>query len=221
MADAITLNAGVRTAVRHGVKALRRSGKVPAVVYGNKIAPTHIQLDAHEVTTVLRHAGRNRLITLVIGDGVGSKMVLPREVQRDPIKRTIKHIDFYEVSMTEKITAEVRIICVGEPADVKSGAGVLLQEMNALDIRCLPGDLIDSVTVDVSGLAIDGVVRVRDIAVPPGIEVMDEPNEEVVRVTRFVEAKEEEEAAPVEAPEVEVIEKGKKEEEEEAEATEK
>ena len=213
MADAITLNASVRTVIRHGVKALRRSGKVPAVVYGKRIAPTHIQLDTREVTTVLRHAGRNRLITLSVGDGNAPKMVLPREIQRDPIKGTIKHIDFYEVSMTEKITAQVRIICVGEPPDVKTGAGVLLQEMNALDIRCLPGDLIESVTVDVSGLAIDGVVRVRDLTVPQGIEVMDEPNEEVVRVTRFVEAKEEE-VAPVEAPEVEVIEKGKKEEEE-------
>jgi large subunit ribosomal protein L25 len=219
MADTITLNASVRTAIRHGVKALRRSGKVPAVVYGNKISTIHIQLDAHEVTTVLRHAGRNRLITLTIGDGITPKMVLPREIQRDPIKHIIKHIDFYEVSMTEKITAQVRINCVGEPAEVKTGAGVLLQEMNTLEIRCLPGDLIESVTVDVSGLAIDGVVRVSDIAVPPGIEVMDEPNEEVVRVTRFVEAKEEE-VVVAEAPEVEVIEKGKK-EEEEAEATEK
>jgi large subunit ribosomal protein L25 len=139
---------------------------------------------------------------------------LTREVQRDPIKGVIQHIDFYEVSMTEKITAEVRIICVGEPADVKTGAGVLLQEMNALDIRCLPTDLIESVSVDVSGLAIDGVIRVRDIQVPQGIEVMDEPDEEVVRVTRFVEAKEEEEAPAAETAEVEVIEKGKKEEEE-------
>ena len=213
MADTITLSASVRTAIRHGVKALRRSGMVPAVVYGNKIAPTHIQLNTRDVTNVLRHAGRNSLITLDVGDGSAPKMVLTREVQRDPIKRVIQHIDFYEVSMTEKITAEVRIICTGEPADVKSGAGVLLQEMDALDIRCLPSDLIESVTVDVSGLAIDGVIYVRDIQIPQAIEVMDEPDEEVVRVTRFVEAKEEE--APIAEPsEIEVIEKGKKEEEE-------
>jgi large subunit ribosomal protein L25 len=214
MADEIVLNADVRTAIRTGVKALRRSGKVPAVVYGHKIAPTHIQLDTHEVTTTLHRAGRNRLITLMVAGDATPKMVLTREIQRDPIKRIIKHIDFYEVSMTEKITAEVRIICAGEPADVKSGAGVLLQEMNVLAIRCLPGDLIESVTVDVSGLAIDGMIRVRDISVPPNIEVLDELNEEVVRVTRFIEVKEEEPVVVVEAPEVEVIEKGKKEEEE-------
>ncbi len=222
MADTISLNATSRTAIRHGVKALRRSGKVPAVVYGNKIAPSHIQVDAHELSTVLRHAGRNRLITLTIdGDGSAQKMVLQREVQRDPIKHVIKHIDFYEVSMTEKITADVRIIPVGEPADVKTGAGVLLQETNTLSIRCLPGDLIESVSVDVSGLPIDGVVRVRDITIPQGIEVLDDPAEEVLRVTRFVEVKEEEVAPAAEAPEVEVIEKGKKEEEEGAEGEEK
>ena len=214
MADTISLNASVRTAIRHGVNALRRSGKVPAVVYGNKITPTHIQVDARELTTVLRHAGRNRLITLTVAGGSEPKMVLQREVQRDPIKGTIKHIDFYEVSMTEKINAEVRIHTTGEPADVKSGAGVLLQELDTLSIRCLPGDLIDSLTVDVSGLAIDGAIYVRDITVPQGIEVMDDPAEEVVRVTRFVEAKEEEPVVAAEAPEVEVIEKGKKEEEE-------
>ena len=215
MADAIILNADVRTAIRTGVRALRRSGKVPAVVYGHKITPTHIQLDAHEVATTLRHAGRNRLITLMVSNNTAPKMVLTREIQRDPIKKIIKHIDFYEVSMTEKITAEVRIICTGESADIKSGAGVLLQEMSVLAIRCLPGDLIESITVDVSGLAIDGTIHVRDLTVPAAVEVMDDLSEEVVRVTRFVEVKEEEVVVvAAEATEVEVIEKGKKEEEE-------
>ena len=213
MADAIVLNAAVRTAVRVGVKALRRSGQVPAVVYGHKIAPTSIQLDARELTNVVRKAGRNRLITLTIKDIAAPKMVLTREIQRDAIKLTIKHVDFYEVSMTEKINAEVRIICVGESADVKSGAGVLLQEMDVLAIRCLPGDLIESITIDVSGLAIDKMIRVRDLPVPATVEVMDPLEEEVVRVTRFIEVKEEE-VVVAEAPEVEIIEKGKKEEEE-------
>lgn len=214
MADTIELKAEVRTAVRVGVKALRRSGKVPAVVYGHKITPTHIQLDAHELTGVLRHAGRNRLITLKVSDVSTPKMVLTREIQRDPIKGTLKHVDFYEVSMTEKINADVSIVCVGESQDVKTGAGVLLQEMDVLAIRCLPGDLIERITIDVSGLSIDQMIRVRDLPVPASIEVMDDANEEVVRVTRFVEVKEEEVVAAVEAPEVEVIEKGKKEEEE-------
>lgn len=212
MAEQIVLNAAHRAAVRTGVKALRRSGQIPAVVYGNKIAPTPIQLDAKQATTTLRNAGRNRLITLQIGDEA-PRMVLQREVQRDPIKRVIKHIDFYEVSLTEKINADVTIVCVGESADIRSGVGVLLQEMDVLAIRCLATDLISSITVDVSGLNIDDAIYVRDLAVPENIEVMDDPDDEVVRVSRFTEVKEEE--AVAETPEVEVIEKGKKEEEEE------
>lgn len=217
MAEEIILNATIRTALHTGVRALRRSGQIPAVVYGKKIAPTHIQLDAKEVVTTLRNAGRNRLITLVIGADIAPKMVLQKDVQKDAIKGFIRHIDFYEVSMTEKIHAAVRIHCAGESADIKSGAGVLLQEMDVLAIRCLPGDLISSLTIDVSGINIDGVIRVRDIAVPEGIEVLDDLNEEVVRVTRFVEVKEEV-VAVAETPEVAVIEKGKKEEEEAAAA---
>lgn len=212
MAEQITLNAAHRTAVRTGVKALRRSGQIPAVVYGNKIAPTSIQLDAKQAAITLRNAGRNRLITLQIGEEA-PRMVLQREVQRDPIKRIIKHIDFYEVSLTEKINADVTILCVGESADIKSGVGVLLQEMDVLAIRCLATDLISSITVDVSGLNIDDAIYVRDLAVPENIEVMDDLDDEVVRVSRFTEVKEDE--VVVETPEVEVIEKGKKEEEEE------
>jgi large subunit ribosomal protein L25 len=211
MADKIEIEAEVRSAVGTGVKALRRSGKVPAVVYGHNIKAISIQVDAREVGNTLRKIGRNTLITLNV-DG-GSKMVLTREIQRDPIRRTIQHIDFYEVNMTEKITASIRVLTVGEPADVKSGAGVLLQERDTLQIEALPTDLIDSVTIDISNMKIDDVVRVNDIVVPAGVRFLEEPEEDVVRVTRFVEAKVEE-VAGAEAPEVEVIEKGKKEEEE-------
>lgn len=213
MADKIELAAEARGVVRSGVKALRRSGKVPAVVYGHNIATVAIQLETREVTNTLRKAGRNTLISLNVAGASTPRMVLAREVQRDPIRRTIQHIDFYEVSMTEKITASIRVITVGEPEDVKSGAGVLLQERNTLDIECLPGDLIESVTIDISGMKIDDVVRVKDLDIPPGITMLEEPEEDVLRVTRFVEAKEEEPVV-AETAEVEVIEKGKKEEEE-------
>jgi len=210
MAETITLKASARTAVRRGVGALRRAGLVPGIVYGRHVDPVCIQIDARELLAVLRTAGRNRLITLNI-DGA-DKMVLAREVQRDPIRGAIKHVDFYQVSMTDKINADVAIEHVGESADMKSGLGVLLQEMNTVAIRCLPTDLMERITVDVSNLKVDDSIYVRDLPVPPGIEVMDDPDAVVIRLTRFVEEKVEEVAG--EAGEVEVIEKGKKEEEE-------
>ncbi|WP_169239354.1 50S ribosomal protein L25 [Candidatus Roseilinea sp. NK_OTU-006] len=214
MADKIELRAEIRAAVGSGVNALRRSGKVPAIVYGRNTPNIPIQLDAREVTNTLRKTGHNTLITLHIAGKDAPQMVLTREVQRDPIRRTIQHIDFYAVSMTEKITASIRVMLEGEPEDVKSGVGVLLQERDTLKIECLPSDLIEAVTIDVSKMKVDDVVRVKDVVVPPGITLLDDPEDEVVRVTRFVEAKEEAAAEPAE---VEVIEKGKKEEAEGAE----
>ena len=217
MTNEIALKAEIRTAVGGGVNALRRAGKVPAVVYGRHVQSFPVQVDAREVSGVLRKAGRNTLIVLNIAGKDAPQMVLVRDVQRHPIRHTIQHIDFYAVSMTEKISATIRVVCVGEPDDVRAGLGVLLQERDTLEIECLPADLIESVTIDVSKMKLDDVVRVKDVIVPPGITVLDDPEAEVVRVTRVVEAKEEE--TVVEPGEVEVIEKGKKEAAEEEEAS--
>lgn len=212
MADKFELSAQKRTTVGSGIKALRRSGKVPGVVYGHNIAASSVQIDTRELSTVLRRIGRNSLITLSV-DGA-PHMVLTREVQRDPVSRALLHIDFYEVSMTEKITASVRIIVANDASspDLKSGAGVLLQERSTIEIECLPADLFDTITIDASTLKIGDAVRVSDLKIPSGVTVLEPADEEIVRIQRFVEAKVEEGAA--ETAEVEVIEKGKKEEEE-------
>lgn len=217
MAEKIVINAETRTAVGKGVGALRRSGKVPGVVYGHGIAASHIQMDAKELTNTLRKISRNRLITLEFGAGVTPKNVLTREVQRDPVKRTLKHVDFYEVSMTEKITVRVPVVYLGESADVKGGTGILNEEMNAIEIRCLPSDLIEKIEVDVSGLSIDQSLHVSDLKLPAGIEILDDKEDELVRVIRYVEQKTEEAAVATDGTEPEVIEKGKKDEEAAAE----
>ena len=210
MADQINLTAEPRVSVGFGVKALRRTGKVPAVVYGHRIAPTHIQLDDREVSNALRKSGRNSLITLNVL-GSSPKMVLAREIQRNPIKRTLIHIDFYEVSMNETIRTQIRVILEGVPAEVKAGTGVLLQELPLVEIECLPSQLFNSITLDISNMKIDDAIRIKDLVMPEGVQIHHDPEIEVVRIGRFVETKEEEVVA--DTSEVEVIEKGKKEEE--------
>ncbi len=212
MAETINLNAEQRTTIKHGIKALRRAGNVPAVVYGHNIAASHVQVNERDLATVLRTTGRNTLITLNVSGVAQPKMVLTREVQRDPVKRSLVHVDFYEVSMTEKLSVEVRLVFFGESMDVKGGQGVLIKEMDSLSVRCLPQDLIEEIKVDVSKLNIDQAIKVSDLNIPAGIEVMEDKNDEVARVSRYVEAKVEE-AATTTTAEVEVIEKGKKEEE--------
>ena len=212
MAEKTVLNAEVRTTIGKGIPALRRSGKIPGVVYGHNLPTTHLQFDEKQLTYTLRNISRNRLITLDFGSTMPPKMVLTREVQRNPIKRTIKHVDFYEVSMTEKITAMVRVVFVGESTDVKGGQGVLNQELDEIEIRCLPADLIEKVEIDVSNLNIDDAISIKDLRLPAGIEIMDDPEAPIVRVIRYQEEKVE--APVVDTSEPEVIEKGKKEEEE-------
>jgi large subunit ribosomal protein L25 len=216
MADKFEIAAQSRAQVGHGIKALRRSGQVPGVVYGHNIAPTSIQIAERELSSVLRKVGRNSLIALNVGADGSPRMVLTREVQRDPVTRALLHIDFYEVSMTEKILASVRILVVGDAVspDIKSGAGVLLQESNTIDIECLPADLFDTITIDISTAKIGDVIRVKDLQIPAGVTVREDAEDVVLRIQRFVEAKVEE--VVVETAEVEVIEKGKKEEEEAA-----
>jgi large subunit ribosomal protein L25 len=211
MAEKFELQAESRDTIGSGIKALRRSGKIPGVVYGHGIAPSHIQLNERELGMLLRKIGRNSLIALQLGGA--QKMVLTREIQRDPVSRALLHIDLYEVSMTEKISANVRIIVTGDATnpDIKSGAGVLLQERSTINIECLPADLFDSLTIDVSGLTIGSVVRVKDLTIPSGVTVREDEDEDILRIQRFVEAKVE--TGPAETAEVEVIEKGKKDEE--------
>ncbi|MCW1971016.1 MAG: 50S ribosomal protein L25 [Anaerolineae bacterium] len=206
MSEQVTLEAAARTAVRHGVKALRRTGQVPGVVYGHNIAPSAIQLNSRDLDTGLRKAGRNNIIKLVV-DGT-TKMVLPREVQRDAIKHNIKHIDFYEVSMTEKLSVTVPVTLHGENADVKSGAGVVLQEIHALRIRCLPQNLIAKIEVNIGKIKLGAAVHVRELNVASGVEIMNDGDDEVVRIARYSDAPADGGAA---TGEVAVIEKGKKE----------
>lgn len=215
MADKVELNAESRSVIGTGIRAMRRSGLIPGVVYGHNIASTHVQIAERELNTVLRKIGRNTLITLNVA-GNPSKMVLTREIQRDPVTRALLHIDLYEVSMSEKISAAVRIIVTGDDrnAEIKSGAGVLLQERSSINIECLPSDLFDSLTLDVSELKIGEVIRVKDLQIPAGVSVRESADEDILRVQRFVEAKVDD--VKTETAEVEVIEKGKKDEEAEA-----
>jgi large subunit ribosomal protein L25 len=195
---------------------LRRAGQVPAILYGRNIEPVLIQLEVRPLNRVLSRAGQSRLIKLNVQGQAEPHMALARAIHREPITGNLYHVDFMAVSMTEKIRVQVQVILVGESPAVQRGEGVLVHAINNVEIQCLPGNLINSIRVDVSMLdKIDAQVVVKQLKVPEGIEILASPDEMVVRVTPVREEKAEE-AVPVvaeAAPEVEVIEKGKKEEE--------
>ncbi len=214
--EEVLLKATRRNVIGKQVKALRRAGQLPGVLYGRGIEPLPVVFDLREANRVLSHVASSTLVSIEL-DGE-KHMALVRERQRDFIKGSLKHIDFQVVSMREKLRVPVAIALFGESPAVKDFNGVPVTGVEELDVECLPQDLPQQIRVDISVLKkIGDGIYVRDIVPPPNVEILDDPNEMVVLVTSPAVEEEVEVAPAVEAPEggePEVIEKGKKEEEE-------
>ena len=197
MAQQIDLSAQPRTITGKKVSQLRRSGIIPAVVYGHHRAATNIQVDERALHQTLMRAGMNRLVNIQLGaEGV---MALVRAIQREPISQRVVHVDFLAVAMDEPITANVAIHLEGVAPALDQG-GTLLQALAEIEIRALPADLISGVTVDVTRLTdYDAAIHVRDLQVPERVEVLTDGDELVAKVTPPV-VEEEEAVAPTEEP---------------------
>jgi large subunit ribosomal protein L25 len=214
--EEIVLNVQPRTVIGKQVKALRRDGNVPAVLYSRRGEPVVLQANNRELLRVLARAGGSRLVRLNITGAKDAPMALVREVQREPIKGSVLHVDFFGVSMTEAIKVEIPIRYDGVSPAVTRNEGVLIHAMDSVEIECLPGDLIDSVAIDVSTLEkVGDVIRVSDLRVPAAVKLLADSDSTVARVSHLA-GEEIETPAGVEAviAEPEVIKKGKPEEEE-------
>jgi len=175
-----------RTVTGKKVSNLRRQGYVPAVLYGRETAPMNLQCPAVDLERILKGAGVTSLINLQIGDGGEKRTALVRDVQYDVIRRTIQHADFYQVVMSEKITTEVDIVLTGTSLVETEGEGTVLQDMNTVEIQCLPGDLISTIEVDISSLAMPGdTLTVKDLQVPTLITILAEQDGLVAYVQAF------------------------------------
>lgn len=184
-----------RTVAGKAVERLRRQGILPAVVYGHGHPSESIQVDARAFDTLLGHTGRTALIDLRI-DGGGPRPVLVHDVQRHPVMRRPVHVDFFLVTMTEEIVVDVPILLSGEAPAVKHG-GMLFHAVGALKVRALPADLPQSVGVDVSVLdSFDAAIHARDLALPPKVTLVGDPEEVVARVLPPRVVEEEVPAAP-------------------------
>jgi large subunit ribosomal protein L25 len=207
----IELSAEVRTKVGGGLFSLRSSGKIPAVLYGPSTPSLPIQLEAKQAARIIDTLAGSDLISLRIEDK--DHDVLLRDVQRDSIRRTILHVDFYEVPTDRPIRVRIRLEFIGSAPAVRDFGGVLVHLMDEVEAECLPRDLVSYLPVDLNSLSkIGDSLAVKDVALPPGIRLLMDPDEDVVTVTE--QAKEEVvEAAPaVVTPEVELVRKEKPEE---------
>ncbi len=210
--EQVVVNAAPRTVIGKQVKQLRRQGLVPGILYGYGIEPMPLQFEAKELERVVRQAGSSTLVQVVVEGKPYTAVV--RDVQRDAIKRYIKHVDFQALSMTEKVRLPISLTLVGE-APAESQGATILQQLNEIEVECLPSALVHTIEVDISRLTEPGqVIAAKDLEVPEGIELLVDPDEVIV-----IAAAEEEEAeeAPAEegmgSAEPEVITEKKAEEE--------
>jgi large subunit ribosomal protein L25 len=194
------LTARIRKSKGKGAaKKLRKMAQVPAVFYGPKTESVMLAVDYPELKRLLRQgSGENVILDLQVQSDQGTKThkAIIKDILMDPVKDIYLHADFYEISMDKKITVDVPIRLVNNPVGVTEG-GILQHIKRELKISCLPGEMIDALEVDVSGLDIGDSVHVKDIDLPEGIVSLEEEALTVAAV-----------AAPTvaEEPEEEVIE---------------
>ena len=196
---------------KQAAKKMRRDGFVPAVVYHRGEKSVDISLVDKEISKIIQASrGENILINLTVEKEKRPRSVIIKELQQDPVKRSILHVDFNEISLTEKITVEVEVVPVGEPVGVKLEGGVLENPLRMVKVQCLPTDIPKHIDVDVAGLKLGGTVHVNDLVLSDKIKVLNDPDTLLFQVKLHEEEKPEE-AAPTEAPELEVIREKKEE----------
>lgn len=224
MAQEILVKAETRDESGSGaVKSLRKEGILPGIVYGSGKEAQMVQLNEHDFEQLLRHhAGESLIIDLTIGKDE-TKKVLLKDVQHHPVSGRILHVDFHEISMTEKLVVEIPVELTGEPEGVTQQGGVLEHLIREIEIECLPADIPELVEVDVSALMIGDSLSVEDINIDRSkITILTAPDVAVAAVAapRVEEEPAEEGAAEGEAAEPEVIGEKKEDEEEGAEKSE-
>lgn len=216
----IQLESKKREVASHGrLNLLRRSGELPCVVYGGSKSTEAISVNGKLMFQILKEHGTNVIVNLMVNGKPDTALV--KDVQRDPISHKIVHVDFQRISMKEKIEVSVPIHVKGEAPGVKLSGGILEHILRELRIRCLPMDIPTALDVDVSSLQITQSIKVKDMQLPSGLEVLTDKEQIVVNIVSPTVLEETTPAAAAAVPgaaEPEVIAKGKKPEEGEAAA---
>lgn len=211
MADNRSVVAEKRQIIGKQVRTLRRQGVVPANIYGHQKESVALQVPKETIAALIRSAGSSAIVEVSVDGEAQPRPALIKFVQRHPVTDEILHVDFYQVSMTQKMTLDVPLVMIGDPPAVKDYQGVLLQLVDNISIRCLPTDLPQHLEVDISGLAeLESSVHISDVQAPSSVEILNDPEQMVARVEtpRIAAEIEAEEAAAAEAAaaEAEVLE---------------
>ena len=222
MANDIIVAAEPRTGRgKNEARRLRMTGSTPAVVYGVGQETFAVAVNPKEVSKILRSkTGHNTIFTLAIKGGENTPVMIV-DWQKDPVKDNLLHVDLKRIDLTVRLVVKVPVHTIGEPEGVKIQGGLHEIVTREIEVECLPNEIPDDLSVDVSGLSIGQSIRAGDVVLPGSVKLVS-PADAVI--SHIVTMRAEEvvapvagaEVAPAAAAEPEVIKKGKKEEEDEA-----
>ena len=203
MAQEVELQIASREITGKATKRLRKVGIIPANIFGHKEPSQAVQVDAVSFERLQRSHGARGIIGLRMDGSGGVQTALVRHIQRDPRSGKVIHVDFFRVSLRERLNVKIPLRFVGEAPAVKTEGGVLLHLLDALEVECEAGDIPEYVEVDVTPLTeIDALLHAEDVPLPAKFTLITDPKEGVAKVaaTRAELAEEAEEAAAA-APE--------------------
>ncbi|HEX7586262.1 MAG TPA: 50S ribosomal protein L25 [Patescibacteria group bacterium] len=181
--EKITLEAKKRIERGKKTKKGKSEGMIPAVVYGKGVESESLWVKSLDFKRLLKKSGESTLIDLDI-DGKDNRNVIIYGTQKDPVSDVYTHIDFFQVKMDEKIKTEVELVFVGESPAVKESGGVLVKNLDKIEVECLPADLPSSIEVDISSIkTFDNYIYVKNLKIGKGVEIKLEPETVVALVS--------------------------------------
>ena len=183
--EQIELSAATRDILGKKVRFLRRQGLTPANLYGRNVKSTALQVDTTQLKHTLAKAGKSSLVALKVDSAKRPKMVIIRDIQREPLTGGLLHVDLYQVKMEERIKIEVSLLFVGEASAIRDRGGILVQNMNSVEVECLPANMPHNIEVDLSVLTeLDQAVHVKDLSVDEGVTILTDPEQSIIQIAR-------------------------------------
>ncbi|MGA1824304.1 MAG: 50S ribosomal protein L25 [bacterium] len=170
---------------KKGAKAVRASGRMPAIIYSAQKEPLSISFDTREFIKLIHgHSYENIIVEIAVQNNgkPDIRKVVIKEVQVDPLKSTLVHVDFHEVSMDKPIQVHVPINFTGTAVGIKEQGGMLDAPVREILIKCLPTVMPDIIEIDISTLRIGDVIHIKDIAIPEGVSVLDTEDKVVASI---------------------------------------
>lgn len=183
MPDRISLNLQPRSSFGKKNRALRRSGLTPVHLYGPGIEPKNLQITSADLIKALALAGATTPVSITVDGESGEHLAFAREIQWDPVRGDLIHVDFLRTEATERISADAPVVLEGESAGARAAFGTVVQMLRHVTVEALPLDMPREILVDATVLdEPDSVLRAGDLPIPNGVTLLTDPEEMVARV---------------------------------------